>query len=102
MHVILFCEIVVPSTPAQYFHVLRRQMRRDFRKPLFLFTPKSLLRNRATFSSLLEFGAGGKFFRAIRDHSLHLVDPAACARIRRDRFWSGKFFTRWMNTGGST
>src|SRR6185369_8028185 len=39
-------QVAYPSTPAQYFHILRRQMRRNVRKPLILMTPKSLLRHR--------------------------------------------------------
>src|SRR5262249_8831924 len=48
-------QVVNPTTPAQYFHVLRRQMHRAFRKPLILMTPKSLLRHRAAVSALQEF-----------------------------------------------
>src|SRR5262249_5754180 len=43
-------QVANPSTPAQYFHILRRQMRRNFRKPLILMTPKSLLRHREAVS----------------------------------------------------
>jgi 2-oxoglutarate decarboxylase len=52
-------QVVVPSTPAQYFHVLRRQMHRDLRKPLVLFTPKWLLRLPAARSRTEEFVEGG-------------------------------------------
>ena len=51
-------QVVVPSTPAQYFHVLRRQTRRAFRRPLVLFTPKSLLRLPAAFSQLPDLVVG--------------------------------------------
>jgi multifunctional 2-oxoglutarate metabolism enzyme len=51
-------QVVVPSTPAQYFHVLRRQMHRDIRKPLVLFTPKSLLRLPAARSRTEDFTSG--------------------------------------------
>jgi 2-oxoglutarate decarboxylase len=52
-------QVVVPSTPAQYFHLLRRQGLRDLRKPLVVMTPKSLLRTRATFSAAEDFTDGG-------------------------------------------
>src|SRR5206468_3773384 len=51
-------QVVVPSTPAQYFHLLRRQMHRDIRKPLIVFTPKSLLRLPAARSAAAEFENG--------------------------------------------
>jgi 2-oxoglutarate decarboxylase len=51
-------QVVVPSTPSQYFHVLRRQMHRDIRKPLIVFTPKSLLRLGAARSRTHEFLSG--------------------------------------------
>src|SRR5262249_40621268 len=47
-------QVCYPSTPAQYFHVLRRQMKRNFRKPLVLLTPKSMLRLKAASSPLQE------------------------------------------------
>jgi 2-oxoglutarate dehydrogenase complex dehydrogenase (E1) component-like enzyme len=51
--------IVVPSTPSQYFHALRRQPTDPVRKPLIMFTPKSLLRTRASFSPVVDITAGG-------------------------------------------
>jgi 2-oxoglutarate dehydrogenase E1 component len=59
-------QVVQPSTPAQYFHVLRRQVLRQWRKPLVVFTPKSLLRLPQCTSSLDDFGADG-FQRVIGD-----------------------------------
>ncbi|HTA95743.1 MAG TPA: 2-oxoglutarate dehydrogenase E1 component [Verrucomicrobiae bacterium] len=59
-------QIVQPTTPAQYFHVLRRQAIRNWRKPLIVFTPKSLLRHPKVISSL-EDCAGGKFQRVLPD-----------------------------------
>src|SRR5207245_11712945 len=53
-------QVAYPTTPAQYFHVLRRQMKRDFRKPLVLMTPKSLLRLKAATSPQEEL-AWGRF-----------------------------------------
>jgi 2-oxoglutarate dehydrogenase E1 component len=62
-------QVCVPSLPSQYFHLLRRQMRRGFRKPLISFMPKSLLRSEASSSKLEEFTAGT--FATVID------DPAA-------------------------
>jgi 2-oxoglutarate dehydrogenase E1 component len=59
-------QIVQPTTPAQYFHVLRRQAIRNWRKPLIVFTPKSLLRHPKVISSL-EDCAGGKFQHVLPD-----------------------------------
>ena len=55
------------TTPANYFHVLRRQMRRDFRKPLILMAPKSLLRHKACISKLSEMSTGTNFHRVLWD-----------------------------------
>ena len=55
------------TTPANYFHALRRQLKRDFRKPLILMTPKSLLRHKRAVSKLAEFGAGTTFHRVLWD-----------------------------------
>jgi len=48
-------QVAYPTTPAQFFHLLRRQMHRDFRKPLIVMTPKSMLRHKRAVSSLSEF-----------------------------------------------
>ncbi len=55
------------TTPANYFHILRRQMHRNFRKPLILMTPKSLLRHKRAVSKLSEFGPGSSFHRVLWD-----------------------------------
>jgi 2-oxoglutarate dehydrogenase E1 component len=55
------------TTPANYFHILRRQMRRNFRKPLILMTPKSLLRHKRAVSTLKEMGPGSSFHRVLWD-----------------------------------
>ena len=60
------------TTPANYFHALRRQMLRDFRKPLIMMTPKSLLRNRYCVSNLKDFSKTNSFHRILWDHA---VDP---------------------------
>jgi 2-oxoglutarate dehydrogenase E1 component len=78
-------QLVNPTTPANMFHVLRRQMHRDFRKPLVIFTPKSLLRHPACVSSLDEFSTGG--FRELID------DPnAEVEKVTRLVFCSGKLY----------
>ena len=53
------CRSCVPTTPAQIFHLLRRQMMRPFRKPLIVMTPKSLLRHKEAVSTLEELANGG-------------------------------------------
>ena len=76
------------STPASYFHVLRRQLRRSFRKPLIVMSPKSLLRHRRCVSALDEMSSGTRFHRVIGE-----VDPAiAPERVRRVVFCSGKVY----------
>ncbi|MHA1599640.1 MAG: 2-oxoglutarate dehydrogenase E1 component [Alphaproteobacteria bacterium] len=58
-------QVVNCTTPANYFHVLRRQMRRKFRKPLIVMTPKSLLRHKRAVSKLADFGPGSCFHRVM-------------------------------------
>jgi 2-oxoglutarate dehydrogenase E1 component len=77
-------QVVYPSTPAQYFHLLRRQMRRDFRKPLVVMTPKSLLRLKEAVSPLSELVRG--HFRDVID------DPVDATGIRRVVFCTGKLY----------
>ncbi|MGR6429514.1 2-oxoglutarate dehydrogenase E1 component [Rhizobium sp. PAMB 3182] len=55
------------TTPANYFHILRRQVKRDFRKPLILMTPKSLLRHKRAVSSLSELAGESSFHRLLWD-----------------------------------
>ncbi len=55
------------TTPANYFHILRRQMHRDFRKPLVIMTPKSLLRHKLAVSSLADFTGDSHFMRILSD-----------------------------------
>jgi 2-oxoglutarate dehydrogenase E1 component len=75
------------TTPAQYFHLLRRQMRRNFRSPLVVFTPKSLLRAPRAVSPVGAFSAGG--FRTVIGDDLAESDPAA---VRRVLICSGKVY----------
>ena len=58
-------QVVNCTTPANYFHVLRRQLRRDFRKPLIVMTPKSLLRHKSCKSELVDMGPGTTFHRLL-------------------------------------
>jgi len=78
-------QVVYSSTPANYFHLLRRQLHRPFRKPLIVFTPKSLLRNPECVSVLSEFTTGG-FMELIDDHSVSTMD------VKKVVLCSGKIF----------
>ncbi|CTQ49019.1 2-oxoglutarate dehydrogenase E1 component [Jannaschia donghaensis] len=75
------------TTPANYFHILRRQLHRDFRKPLILMTPKSLLRHKMAVSTKEEFTTGSSFHRVLWDDAQHgnsdtkLVDDASIKRV---------------------
>jgi 2-oxoglutarate dehydrogenase E1 component len=71
-------QVCVPSTPAQMFHMLRRQMVRPLRKPLIVMTPKSLLRHPLSVSRLEELGAGG-FYPLIDE--IDDLRPSAVTRI---------------------
>ena len=72
------------TTPANFFHLLRRQMKRNFRKPLVVFTPKSLLRHPMAVSSL-DYFCEGEFHEIIDDSMVR-------AKIKRLVFCSGKFY----------
>jgi 2-oxoglutarate dehydrogenase E1 component len=84
------------TTPANYFHILRRQLRREIRKPLILMTPKSLLRHKRAVSRLDEFGSGTSFHRVLWDDAQALKDEriklVADDRIRRVVVCSGKVY----------
>ncbi len=62
-------QVVNCTTPANLFHVLRRQLKRPFRKPLIAMTPKSMLRNKRAVSPLDRFGVGSSFHRILLDHA---------------------------------
>ena len=81
-------QVVVPTTPANYFHALRRQVRRSFRKPLIVMTPKSLLRHKDCVSTLGEFASGSSFHRILPETD----QLAADAGIRRVILCSGKVY----------
>jgi 2-oxoglutarate dehydrogenase E1 component len=73
-------QVVVPSTPAQLFHLLRRQMLRSTRKPLVVMTPKSMLRNPASVSSLEDL-ASGKFQPVISDQTHSVASRLGVKRV---------------------
>jgi 2-oxoglutarate dehydrogenase E1 component len=79
-------QICVPTTPAQVFHMLRRQMLRLYRKPLITLTPKSLLRHRLATSTLEDLSQGA-FQWVIPE-----IDAIATERVRRVVFCTGKVF----------
>ena len=62
-------QVVNCTTPSNYFHVLRRQMHREFRKPLIIMTPKSLLRHKRCISKISEFSSKSSFHRVLEDDS---------------------------------
>ena len=78
------------TTPANYFHILRRQLKRSFRKPLILMTPKSLLRHRLVRSDLAEMAEGTKFQPILRDDGDGKLAPDA--QIRRVVLSTGKVY----------
>ncbi len=79
-------QVCVPSTPAQMFHLLRRQMLRALRKPLIVMTPKSLLRHKLSVSTMPDL-SGGRFQRVIDE-----VDAVDAGKVRRIVFCSGKVY----------
>lgn len=79
-------EVCQPSTPAQVFHMLRRQAIRKQRKPLIVFTPKSLLRHKDAVSTMDEL-TKGEFKRVIGE-----VDPIDAKKVKRVIFCSGKVY----------
>ena len=82
-------QVCCPTTPANYFHVLRRQIHRPFRKPLILMTPKSLLRHKRCVSFLSDMTPGSSFHRVFRDQAeavpgattVKLVEDAQIKRV---------------------
>ncbi|MEJ2027691.1 MAG: 2-oxoglutarate dehydrogenase E1 component, partial [Limibacillus sp.] len=76
------------STPASYFHILRRQIHREFRKPLIIMTPKSLLRHKACVSSLDMFGPGSGFHRVLHEDN----PPSKPKDCKQVVLCSGKVF----------
>ena len=78
-------QVVNCSTPASYFHVLRRQLRRKIRKPLVVMTPKSLLRHRVAVSSFADMGPGSQFLPVIPEHE-------KLGKVKRVVLCSGKIY----------
>jgi 2-oxoglutarate dehydrogenase E1 component len=76
------------TSAANYFHALRRQIRRNFRKPLVIFTPKSLLRAKEVMSRLDEMGLGSSFHRVVGGRDAIVTDEA----VRRVVLCSGKIY----------
>ncbi len=90
-------QVVNCTTPANYFHALRRQIHRDFRKPLIVFTPKSLLRHKRCVSTLADMGAGTSFHRILwddgqMDNGLTTIAVRPDEQIRRVVMCSGKVY----------
>ncbi|MDA3138015.1 2-oxoglutarate dehydrogenase E1 component [Vibrio metschnikovii] len=79
-------QVVIPSTPAQVYHMLRRQVVRKMRRPLIVMSPKSLLRHPLCTSSMEEL-ANGSFLPAIGE-----IDPLDAAKVKRVVFCSGKVY----------
>ncbi|MEJ2166362.1 MAG: 2-oxoglutarate dehydrogenase E1 component [Desulfobacterales bacterium] len=77
-------QVCYPTTPAQYFHLLRRQVKNSFRKPLVIMTPKSLLRHPMAVSALEEFETGA--FESVLDDAAEVDDPKTVL------FCSGKIY----------
>ena len=84
------------TTPANYFHILRRQVKREFRKPLILMTPKSLLRHKRAVSGLDEMGSGRTFHRLLWDDAQFRKGEKTVLvpdeKIRRVILCSGKVY----------
>ncbi len=81
-------QVIYPTTPANYFHALRRQVRREFRKPLIVMTPKSLLRHRLCVSGLDELADGSSFHRV----NPEVDEIAEGEAVRRVVLCSGKVY----------
>ncbi len=79
-------QVCYPTTPAQMFHVLRRQVIRPYRKPLILMSPKSLLRHKLSVSPLEDFTE--QMFQPVIDE----IDPIKAAKVKRLLFCTGKVF----------
>jgi 2-oxoglutarate dehydrogenase E1 component len=84
------------TTPANYFHILRRQLHREFRKPLVIMTPKSLLRHKRVVSNIAEFGPDATFHRVLKDDAHTLPNQKIMLKpddqIKRVVLCSGKVY----------
>jgi len=83
------------STPANYFHILRRQLKRDIRKPLILMTPKSLLRHKRAVSTMADMATGSSFHRLLWDDAEKASEKIKLVKddkIRRVVLCTGKVY----------
>ena len=84
------------TTPANYFHILRRQLKRDFRKPLIIMTPKSLLRHKRAISTLSDLSGDSSFHRLLWDDAQYLgnepIKLVKDSKIRRVVLCTGKVY----------
>ena len=90
-------QIINCTTPANYFHALRRQIHRDFRKPMIIMTPKSLLRNKYCVSDIDDFGKDNSFHRVMWDHALNgksknFIKLKKSSEIKKVILCSGKIY----------
>ena len=89
-------QIVNCTTPSNYFHVLRRQMHREFRKPLVIMTPKSLLRHKRCISNISEFTSKSSFHRVLEDDAYFeenkLISLKKDKKIKKVVMCSGKIY----------
>ena len=88
-------QVAYCSTPSNYFHILRRQLKREFRKPLILMTPKSLLRHKRAVSSLSAISEGTSFHRVLADDAQRLPEGIKLVKddkIRRVVICTGKVY----------
>ncbi len=89
-------QVVNCTTPSNYFHVLRRQMHREFRKPLIIMTPKSLLRHKRCVSNISEFVTRSSFHRVLEDDAYqknnNLIPLKKDEKIRKVVMCSGKIY----------
>jgi len=89
-------QVVNCTTPANYFHALRRQMHRDFRKPLIVMTPKSLLRNKRCTSIISDFLKKNSFHRILEDHAYledsQTIELKKDSKIEKVIMCSGKIY----------
>ena len=89
-------QVVNCTTPSNYFHVLRRQMHREFRKPLIVMTPKSLLRHKRCISKISEFTSNSSFHRILEDDAFtkgnELISLKNDKKIKKVVMCSGKIY----------
>jgi len=89
-------QVINCTTPANYFHALRRQIHRDFRKPLIIMTPKSLLRNKRCTSNIEDFSKKNTFHRVLNDHAdfkkYGLIPLKEDKKIKKVILCSGKIY----------